>query len=282
MTGGVPPEIGKPPAFVDAHVHVFPPEMVAQRRAYLDRDRRFGELYRSPRARMVTAEQLIEGMDREGVDLSVIAGFPFADQGLCRMLNDYLLASLASHPGRLAGLACVAPGAPGAVAELERSLDAGLLGCGELAPGPGDLLGAITGCLRERGAPLLVHGSEPVGHDYPGKGGFGPESGFALAAANPGLTIVMAHFGGGLFVYESMPEVRKTLADVYYDTAAAPYLYEPGIYQAVSSTAGIGKIIFGSDYPLLAPGRYRPALEGLSDPEREAVLGTNARKVFGL
>ena len=47
----------------------------------------------------------------------------------------------------------------------------------------------------------------------------------ALAQAYPGLTIVFAHLGGGLFLYETMPEVRNVLAGVYYDTAAVPYLY---------------------------------------------------------
>ena len=267
---------------VDAHVHVFPPEIIGDRQSLLERDRRFGELYRPARARMATAEHVLESMDREGVDLSMLVGFPFVDQGLCRLVNDYVLEAVANHPGRLAGLACVAPEAPGAVAELERCLDAGLRGCGELAPEPGETLAAIAGHLRERGAPLLVHASEPVGHEYPGKGRFGPDSCFALAASNPGLTIVFAHFGGGLFLYESMPEVRKTLATVFYDTAAAPYLYGAGIYRAVESTAGIEKIILGSDYPLLAPGRYLPGLEALTPPARAAVLAGNARKVFGL
>jgi predicted TIM-barrel fold metal-dependent hydrolase len=267
---------------VDAHVHVFPPELIRDRESLLERDRWFGELYRPPRARMATAEQVVESMGEEGVDLAVLVGFPFSDPGLCGLVNDYLLETVAAYPGRLAGLACVAPDAPGAVAELERCLDAGLRGCGELAPDAGARLDAVAGHLRERGAPLLVHASEPVGHDYPGKGRFGPEHCFGLAAAHPGLTIVLAHFGGGLFVYEAMPETRKTLASVFYDTAAAPYLYNPGIYQAVESTAGIGKLIFGSDYPLLAPSRYRPGLEGLSPSAQEAVLAGNARKVFGL
>ena len=267
---------------VDAHVHVFPPELIRDRQAHLERDVRFGELYRLPRARMVTADQVIESMDREGIDLSIVVGFPFTDQGLCRLLNDYLLEAVATYPQRLAGLACVAPEAPGAVAELERCLDAGLRGCGELAPEPGEKLKAVAGHLRERGAPLLVHASEPVGHEYPGKGRYGPDSCFALAASHPGLTIVFAHFGGGLFLYECMPEVRKALATVFYDTAAAPYLYDAGIYRAVESTAGIEKIIFGSDYPLLAPGRYLPELETLSPAARDAVLAGNARKVLGL
>jgi len=267
---------------IDAHVHIFPPELIARRESYLDRDARFGELYRSPSAKMAGADQLLASMDAERVSQSVVVGFPFADQGLCRLLNDYVLEAMAEHPGRLAGLACVAPQAPGASAEVERCLDAGMRGCGELAPQPGERLDSVAGLLRERQAPLLVHASEPVGHEYPGKGRFGPEDCFALARSWPGLTIVFAHFGGGLFLYETMAEVRDALAGVFYDTAAAPYLYDARIYQAVASTAGPGKLLFGSDYPLLPPARYNPALEVLPSSQREAVVVHNARKVFGL
>jgi hypothetical protein len=210
----------------------------------------------------------------------------------------------------LAGLACVSPDAPGAVSELERCLDAGLRGCGELMPdgqgfgeawvgagsgsraggpdacGPGNRgragLAALAGCLRERDLPLLMHANEPVGHHYPGKGGFTPEACFAMAQAHPGLTIVFAHMGGGLFLYELMPEVRGTLANVYYDTSAVPHLYGPEVYAMAVSSAGHEKVIFGSDYPLLPPGRYLEGLDRLAPSARAAVRGDNARKVFRL
>ncbi len=174
---------------------------------------------------------------------------------------------------------------------MERCLDAGLCGCGELAPegrGFGEAasggrgLAVLTQCLSERGLPLLVHASEPVGHQYPGKGRFTPEACLALARACPQMTIVFAHMGGGLFLYEMMPEVRKTLARVYYDTAAVPYLYGPEIYEVAVSSAGAGKFIFGSDFPLLPAGRYLDGLDRLSGSARAAVGGGNARRVYGL
>ena len=278
---------------VDAHVHVFPPEMIADRAAYLDRDARFGALHADPKAPLATWQQVLEHMDGHAVDVSVLVGFGFADQGLCRAVNDHIVEAVRAHPGRFAGLACVAPDAPGAVSELERCLDAGLRGCGELAlegvgAGDGSVLHAgrglpaVAGCLRERKAVLLVHASEPVGHMYPGKGSFTPEACYALAAAFPGLSIVFAHMGGGLFVYETMPEVRRVLADTYYDTAAVPYLYGPEVYAAVIATAGPEKVLFGSDYPLLSPARYLAGLNRLAPPVRRAICAGNARRVLAL
>ncbi len=277
---------------VDAHVHIFPPQMIADRAAYLGRDARFDEIYASPEACMATGDDVVAHMQADGVDVSVVTGFPFSDQGLCREINDYVIEQTRSRAGRLVGLACVAPGRPGAQAELERCLEAGLVGCGELAPvsftavresrSGADGYDAIAGCLRERGLPLLVHASEPVGHHYPGKGRFVPEDCLALAEAYAGLTIVFAHMGGGLFLFESMPEVRAALRDVHYDTAAVPYLYGAEVYEAAVSCAGPQKLILGSDYPLLPVSRYRDALARLSPPVRLAIEGDNARRVYGI
>jgi uncharacterized protein len=285
---------------VDAHVHIFPPEMIRERESFLSKDAWFGTLYRSTRARMVSAEDVVSQMDRDGIETSVVFGFAFKDQDLCRHANDYVVDSVRRHPERLVGLACVSPEAPDAVAELERCLNSGLRGCGELMPdGQGFAIGeggatesgvagsgrqsgfaAVVGCLEERGLPLLIHANEPVGHDYAGKGRFTPRACFDLARAYPSLTIVFAHMGGGLFLYELMPEVRQVLTRVYYDTSAVPYLYDPKVYEAAIACAGEQKLIFGSDYPLLPPGRYLAGLGSLSSGARASALGETARKVF--
>jgi predicted TIM-barrel fold metal-dependent hydrolase len=276
-----------PAGLVDAHVHVFPPDIIRRREACLDGDLRFDALYRSPKARMVTAEEVISQMDECGTELSIIFGFAFGDIGLCREVNDYVLEAVRDKPARLAGLACVPPGSSGAVSELERCLDSGLRGCGELAPMSGGHrelldLSPLAVCLRERSLPLVIHASEPVGHAYPGKGHFTPEACFALAQAHPGLKLVLSHLGGGLFLYELMPEVRAALADVYYDTAALPYLYAPDIYRVAVLAAGPEKFIFGSDYPLVHPTRCAEGLELLSPQHQEAVRAENARRIFCL
>ena len=121
-----------------------------------------------------------------------------------------------------------------------------------------------------------------MGHEYPGKGRFTPEACFAFAAAHPDLTIVFAHMGGGLFLYELMPEVRETLAHVYYDTTAVPYLYGPEVYEMAVSCAGAEKFLFGSDFPLLPPRKYWQGLDRLDDASRAAITRDNARKVFRL
>jgi predicted TIM-barrel fold metal-dependent hydrolase len=274
--GGAP--AGSRADVVDAHVHIFPPEMIRGRSALLERDPWFRVLYSDPRSRMVTAEQLLDEMELCGVAASVVFGFAFADQGLCRLANDYVAEAVGRHAGRLAGLACVSPEASGATAEAERCLDAGLSGCGELVPrGLGLEPGwhELAEFLAERGAPMLLHANEPVGHPYPGKGHFPLEDCAALAS-------VLAHMGGGLLFYELMPELRVAFANVYYDTAAIPYLYDSRLYALSISCVGKDKIIFGSDYPLLSPARYFEGVGTVPPEARRAVLADNGRKVYGL
>jgi uncharacterized protein len=274
---------------IDVHVHVSSPELIAGREAYLERDEWFRLLYENPKSRLVTCEQVLSEMDDTGVDRSVIFGFAFRDQGLCREANDYVIEAVRAYPDRFTGFACVSPEVPGAVQELERCLDAGLAGCGELFPDGQrfDLVGSpgldlIAEVLRQRGLPLNLHANEPVGHPYPGKGDNTPGPCYEFAHRHPQLDIILAHMGGGLFFYELMTEVRVTLARVYYDTSAVPYLYRRDLYSIAATTAGVHKLLFGTDYPLLSPRRYLADTEILDATFRQALFGGNAAKLLGL
>jgi len=277
------------PPIIDAHVHIFSPDVIRDRRSYVEKDFWFRTLYADPTSRMVPYEDVLQEMDATGVDRSVLTGFAFRDQGLCRDTNDYVIEAVRAHPDRFIGLACVSPEMPGALSELERCLDAGLRGCGELFPDGQDFdlmdssgLDAVAVALTERGLSLNIHANEPVGHVYPGKGANTPGPCYEFARRHPDLAIVFAHMGGGLFLYEMMAEARRVLSNVYYDTAAVPYLYRRDIYSVAALITGPGKILFGSDYPLLSPGRYLRDTEGLDPTIRAALFGGNAVRVLGL
>ncbi|KPK47416.1 MAG: hypothetical protein AMJ77_03190 [Dehalococcoidia bacterium SM23_28_2] len=277
---------------VDFHTHIFPPKVRERREDYLRRDPAFAEMYSSPRAQIATAEELLAGMEEAEVDTSVVLGFAWSEQELCREHNEYLLETAARSDGRLIPFCVVQPQAEDdALAETERCVRGGARGLGELRPdSQGYSLDESAGVILAEAAlrhdlVLLFHVSEPVGHAYPGKGGLGLDAFYRFVSRHPKLMAVGAHWAGGLPFYALMPEVRDALANVYVDTAATPFLYGPEIYRQVAGLMGAERILFGSDYPLVSQRRQRQAIEeGLPDDgvAKRLVLGENAFRLLRL
>jgi len=276
---------------IDAHTHLFPPELVTDRSTHLDRDAWFAELFSSPKILMVTVEAMLESMDAAGIHHSVVCGWPWKDPVLCREHNEFLAEACRRHPNRLSWLAIVNPAVHGAEAEIGRCVAEGAVGVGELNADaqhfswdePSPLLPMVDACVS-LGVPLLMHCSEPVGHRYPGKGTATPDRILAFLQAAPDLSVIAAHWGGGLPFYELMPEVAKLTRNVVYDSAASTYLYGFEVFPIVERLAGADRILFASDYPVLRP---RPFLRkvresGITSLGAPGMLGGNALRVFGL
>jgi predicted TIM-barrel fold metal-dependent hydrolase len=277
---------------IDSHTHIFSPEVIEGRDRHCSSDRCFGLLYANPKARLCTAEELIRSMDEQGIDISVVQNIGWSGHEMCIRSNDYILEALSKHPGRLIGFCAIQPlEGEKALEELERCSKSGMQGVGELRPDVQGfdlcdqiLMRPVARCMAGLGMVLSLHVSEPVGHDYPGKGNNTPGSVYRFIAASGELKIIMAHLGGGLPFYELMPEVRKVLSNAWYDTAAVPFLYGPEVYRVVAAMSGAGRILFGSDWPLLGPRRVIDHIQeaGLNRAEVDAVLGGNAQRLFNL
>lgn len=277
---------------IDVHTHIFPDDIVSDRDRFFDGEPVFRLLYDSPRARLTTAEGLLGVMDRDGVDCSVVFGFPWEESELAARHNDTVMEAAARHAPRLIPFGCVNPLAGGAALEADRCLANGARGLGELAvyescdPGRAlDAYGEVIACCRSHGSVMLVHANEAVGHMYPGKAPFNLDFYYELVRLAAGIPLILAHWGGGLCFYELLKrDGPETLAQVYYDTAASPFVYQSGIYAAMSRALPAGKILFGSDYPLLPPSRYWKELDeaGLTPEERSAIEGENAARLLGL
>ncbi len=276
---------------IDAHIHVFPPEVISQRERFLALDPHFAALYTNPRARLATAEDALASMDRNGIAGAFALGFGWTDAALCRMHNDYLLDVQSRYPSRFACFAAIQPRAGAAtLAELSRVVSAGLRGAGELMPhGQGyrlddwTVIDPLAEALVSLGRPLVIHVSEPVGHRYPGKGDVSPVAAWELARRHPALRLVFAHWGGGLPFYELMPEVAADLRQTFYDSAATTFLYRFEVFRVASEICGAERILFGTDFPLLRQGPFlqRVRALGLPDPALRSILGDNAIHLIG-
>jgi predicted TIM-barrel fold metal-dependent hydrolase len=273
-------------------MHALPPQIKQDRSRCVKADSAFAQIYADKKIKIATAEDLIENMDRDGVDVSVIVNYGWSTHELCVETNDYILDSAARYPKRLIGFGAVADyNSDKSLSEIERCARGGIRGIGELRPdcqSPGFAqkkpLEPFAALLRQHKLILMTHSSEPVGHIYPGKGIATPGLLYWFITSFPDITTVCAHWGGGLPFYALMPEVKAALANTYFDTAASPFLYRPEIYRQVCQLAGAEKIIFGSDFPVMAPGRILKeiAAAGLSEEEKSYILSGNARRLLGL
>lgn len=277
---------------IDFHTHIFPSFFRNERTLFFPEEPAFKLIYRSPKSRLVGRKELLRNMDQEGIHKSVIFGFPWQKPDHFRRHNDYIIESVQHHPDRLIGFCCFAPQSPQAPKEAERCLEAGLSGVGELAIYDSGISSSdlkpfkdIMDTCSQFDVPLLLHANEPVGHQYPGKTSTSLNQFYHFLKEFPSNRIVLAHWGGGLFFYALMKkEVKEVLSNVWFDTAASPYLYVPEIYRVAGDIIGDERIILGSDYPLLKPGKYLKEMDSANLPPRsiKRIAGENAARLLKL
>lgn len=277
---------------VDVHTHVFPPRMIADRARLATEDEGFAALYADPRARMATADALLESMAAAGVDRAVAAGFWWRSPVHAAEHRAYLLESAAASAGRLLPFVPVAETEDGA-AVLREAVAAGAAGVGEVrlsssdAREPSGALDALLDAAAALELPLLLHCSEEAGHAYPGKGGgFTAGALWRLVTRMPSARVIAAHWGAGFPFYALMPEVRALIeaGGLTFDSAASSLLYEPRVFELVRALAGDQCTLWGSDFPLRSQAADRAAVAAaLGDEDaRAAVLGGNAVQLLRL
>jgi uncharacterized protein len=288
---------------VDAHVHVYPTGVAADPGAWA---RAHGEpgwhaCVAPPGKRSLQGwadpDQLVADMDRAGVESCVMLGWYWERQATCDLQNGWYAEWTRRHPGRLLGFAAVQPAAgQAAVDALERALDSGLCGVGELLPraqgfGLDDpLWRRVVAAAAARQVPITLHATDPEAG-----AAAGPETpleGYVrLAREHPKATFILAHWGGGLAFRSSGAGEPPLPANLFFDTAASPLLYDAGVFRRAVERVGAEKILYGSDYPLTLYPRgprsrgFEPFLDeiagaGLDAGERAAILGQNIRRLL--
>src|SRR5687768_17300221 len=99
----------------------------------------------------------------------------------------------------------------------------------------------------------------------------------------PELVIVCGHIGYPWT--EEMVAVARKHPNVYIDTSAyTTKRYPPELIAYMKTGSGRRKVLFGTNYPMLAPTSALAELDtlGLDDETRALFLRENARRVFAL
>ena len=235
-------------------------------------------------------------MDADGIDVSWALGFGWRDHGIAVAQNDLIREAALGHETRIRLFGSVNPAAGSeAICEVERLACCGFSGIGELFPdGQGfdvtdrHTMAPLLEVCEATGMAIVVHASEPVGRDYPGRDHTTPDRVLRLidlaAEVAPGVTLIIGHLGGGLPLYAHMPDVRRRIerARVWFDTAACRFLWDPSVL-AESSRQCPGRILFGSDYPVGGIGKMRRWVDDadLVPEVRDGVMGLDAPELQG-
>ena len=274
------------PYIIDTHTHVFPDDIVLNRDKYLSRDLSFQSMYSDHKALLSSGKELLTYMKEFGIEKSVVNGFGWSSNEMCKFGNDTIIKLVKSDPEKIVGFGTVAPleSLDVAIREIERLSKAGIKGIGEIRPDAQGLfdmddqsLRLLAMSIRKNRMILLLHVTEPVGHIYPGKGHMDLRQIERLLTFFVGIPIILSHLGGGLPFYAYMPEVRKYLDKVWFDTAALPFLYESKVLDSISHAIGVEKILFGSDFPLMKQDRIIDYIDNtdLSDTDKEKIFCHN-------
>ncbi len=274
---------------IDIHTHIFTNNVIQNRDAYLD-DRTFSFLYSSDKAKMIDHKIMLESMDEAEVDYIVALGFPWVKEQYCEEQNLYFKDVMKLSKGRIIPFGSIPLDDGADIDKWAKSIkDMGLAGIGEIAfyadgmdKKNADKLRKILDSATQYSLPVNLHVNEPVGHDYPGKYDSNLTALYSILLDYNDIPIILAHWGGGLLFYELMPEINDAFKNIYYDTAASPFLYKDDIYNIAIKTIGAERILFGSDFPLIKFKRYLSAIEK-NVPEvedRKKIIGENAMGIL--
>lgn len=269
--------------YIDAHTHIFSERIKSNREIYFN-DYNFKILFDSPKSRIAVLDDLIKYMDESNIEQSIIHGFPWLEYEYARYEHDYLLESANKYPGRIIPFGSVVNDQSISLEyQIDDLVSMGFIGIGEVAFYCEGLtennikyLDDVFSYADKYNIIINLHVNEPIGHTYCGKYDPSISKLYELLNQYQNVKTILSHWGGGLWAYELMPEVKKSLKNVYYDTAATPYIYDPTIYKIAVETVGSEKIIFGSDYPLLKINRYLDDIvKDLEFSDKENVFKNN-------
>ncbi len=275
----------------DVHQHLLPEALIAELRARRERPRLRGSMLELPSGdwEIDLAAHVLEArlalLDRDEIDVAVISCPPTLelDEELIEAYHEGILELVAAADSRLRALACgtVRDGFAGACVAAEALAD-----LAELTP--------LLSELERSGSVLFVHpGPAPAPYGAPAWWaavvGYTAQMQAAYAAwlaqgtaAWPELNVVFAILAGGApFQLERLAsrgvDSRGVLAaNIYLDTAS----YGDRALELSLATYGVGRLVYGSDVPVIDSEPTLRSVRGFGQAVADAVHRENPGRLF--
>jgi predicted TIM-barrel fold metal-dependent hydrolase len=263
---------------IDFHTHIFPDKIAG---AVLDNTFKALGL---PAIAPGTEQGLRDHMRKSGVDLAIVLAVS-PDARLVQKTNDWI-SSLCDDQVQFFGT--IHPDLEDWAGELKRLKERGVKGIkfNSLLQGirPDDpKLFPIYEWMGQEGMIALFHaGGSYQDRHSPGNILATPERIAKVLDLFPNLKVIAAHFGGN-HVLDQM-KTHLLGRNLYLDTSYPPDVFslDPGEVLGIIRGHGAGRVLFGTDFPWESAERgIRYLLNlGLTDQEKEGILGENARKLL--
>jgi predicted TIM-barrel fold metal-dependent hydrolase len=195
--------------------------------------------------------------------------------------NDCLLALQRAHPARIRGYCVVNPNfGSHAAAELERCLDAGMIGIKLAASRRANdrLLDPICEVAARRGVPVLHHIWQHRQREYPGQEASDAGELGQLANRHPKVNFILAHIGGGGDWTYSLPAVRH-IRNILVDLSGSGV--DGGMLEACIENVGVERLVWGCDLTIdTGWAKLRYLERSLTPGDLELVSWRNAARIF--
>lgn len=245
---------------------------------------------------LASADQLLEIMDRGGIDRAAIFPSPASD-----FTTEETIETARAHPDRFFAIGTVSPlsAPPDALQRLDGHLENGtvrglkfFLGYQYFYPNNVPLLAPYMRLAEAYKIPVIFHTGDTVGFMQKARLAYAhPLAIDDLAVEFPNVKIVIAHFGNP-WMMDAAAVLQKN-PNVFADISG--WIYGPlSDEDRVRLTARFmesywyvddpSKFLFGSDFPISDPITYVEFVRGLpiNDEDKEAIFWKNAVRLFNL
>ncbi len=259
---------------IDAHTHIFPAKIAQKAIEHTD------DFYGVRSVLDGSAATLLRAGGAAGIDHFITCAVATTPHQV-GAINRFIAQNVAESGGRLTGLGTLHPDSDDLERDVEEILSLGLRGV-KLHP---DIQGFKLDdyrCLKiyelcEGRLPLLFHTGDSR-YDLSN-----PNRLIPILETYTGLTVVGAHFGGYL-IWEKAVPLLCGHPNFYVDCSSSfPYLSREQVRSYIAAY-GPDRVLFGTDYPMWAPGPVIDTLLSLELPAEslELIFHKNAEKVFGI
>jgi predicted TIM-barrel fold metal-dependent hydrolase len=228
------------------------------------------------------ARGMVERMDQLGIRTCIssphLAIGPDYREG-----NRQVMAAADEYPERIVPYVTINPNYPEAEVreEIERWHALGRIKAFKIHPachaykvdGPG--YAPMFEYAREHSLPVLSH-------SWAGDSKAGATLLSRMAGEMPNVTFIVGHAASSWSMIDEACREAREKENVVLDLTGSQLLYLA--LETMVERVGAEKILFGTDIPFIdpAPGLGRMLAARIADDERRAILGLNARRVFGL